>query len=84
MIRIFLSKEAEKFFLKLNHLDQKKIIKAIDKLQKDPLVGEKLKGGYQGLFKLRAWPYRVIYSFDQNSRTVLVVTIGHRQGVYRG
>ncbi|MBI2019580.1 type II toxin-antitoxin system RelE/ParE family toxin [Candidatus Daviesbacteria bacterium] len=83
MTKINFSKEAQKFFLKLNSPDQKKISKAIGKIIKDPLIGEKLKGEYEGLFKLYAWPYRVIYSFDRIKKTVLVVTIGHRQGVYK-
>ena len=80
---ISFSKEAKKFLSKLNSTDRNKISKALDKISVNPLMGEKLRGEYAGLFKFYAWPYRVIYSFDQANKIVLVVTIGHRQGVYK-
>lgn len=83
MNKLYFSKEAEKLFSKLNSINQKKVSKAIEKLEKSPLVGEKLKGEYQGLLKLYAWPYRVIYSFDNKNKIILIVSIGHRQGVYK-
>jgi len=53
------------------------------KLEKDPLIGEKLKGEFEGQFKLYAWPYRVIYIFSAGEKLVTVVEIEHRQGVYK-
>lgn len=83
MARINFSKSAEKFFLKLKISDKKKITKTLDRLSKNPLQGEKLKGEYEGLYRLVAWPYRIIYSFDSKNNTIEVVTIGHRQEVYK-
>lgn len=83
MIEIRFSKSAEKSFLKLKSSDQKKISKAIDKLNENPLSGEKLKGEYEGLYRIQAWPYRIIYSYDPESEIIEVVAVGHRQGVYR-
>lgn len=83
MTEVILSKEAEKLFLKLNKADQKKIVKAFEKLQQNPLSGEKLRGKYEGLYKIYAWPYRVIYSFEPKKKIVLIVTLGHRQGIYK-
>ncbi len=83
MIAIFFSKEAKKFLSKLNSADRNKISKAVDKIFLNPLVGEKLKGEYEGLFKFYAWPYRVVYNFNPHAGIVLIVTIGHRQGVYK-
>lgn len=83
MIQLVLSKEAQKLLLKLNTSDQKKISKSFDKLQQNPLSGEKLKGEYAGLYKIYAWPYRVIYNFDLETKTILIVTLGHRQGIYK-
>ncbi len=83
MPRITFSKPAEKAFLKLKLSDQKKISKAIDKLIKNPLTGEKLKGELEGQFKLYAWPYRVIYIFSSEENQVTIVAIGHRQGIYK-
>lgn len=83
MIQVNFSKSAEKSFLKLRLSDQKKIAKAIDKLEENPISGEKLKGEYEGLWRVRAWPYRIIYRYDPESEIIEVVSVGHRQGVYK-
>ena len=83
MIAISLYKEAKKFLSKLNSADRNKIVKALNKISINPLVGEKLKGEYEGFLKLYAWPYRIIYGFDSSNKIILIVTIGHRQGVYK-
>lgn len=83
MATIFLTKQAEKSLKKLPLSGQKKIAKAIEKLIENPLVGEKLKGEFEGQYKLVAWPYRVIYIFSSEEKLVTIVEIGHRQGVYK-
>lgn len=83
MFKILFSKPAEKAFLKIGSSDQKKISKAISKLIRNPILGEKLKGELQGQYKLYAWPYRIIYSLNYVNKIILVTTIGHRQGVYK-
>lgn len=83
MTTIIFTKTSEKSFLKLPQPAQIKISKAIDKLEKNPLIGEKLKGEYEGQFKLYAWPYRVIYLFSALDNSVTILEIGHRQGIYK-
>lgn len=80
MYELIFSKQSEKFFLKLRLSDKKKISKSIDKLIKDPLIGEKLKGEYEGLWKIKAWPYRIIYLISAEQKVITIVEIGHRQG----
>lgn len=36
----------------------------MNKIATNPLVGEKLKGELSERFKLYAWPYRIIYTFN--------------------
>ena len=83
MATVVLTKQAERSFLKLPESGQKKISKAIDKLIQNPLTGEKLKGEFEGQYKIYAWPYRVIYIFSATDRVVTVVEIEHRQGAYK-
>lgn len=83
MTTIVVTKQAEKSFLRLPLSAQKKITKAIDKLIQNSLSGEKLKGEFEGQYKLYAWPYRVIYIFSAVEKIVTVVEIEHRQGVYK-
>ena len=75
--------ELIKIPLKLPLSSQKKISKAIDKLIQNPLAGEKLKGEFEGQYKIYAWPYRVIYLFSTIDSVVTVVEIEHRQGAYK-
>lgn len=83
MTTVVITKQAEKSFLKLPLSAQTKISKAIDKLIQNPLVGEKLKGEFEGQYKIYAWPYRVIYIFSAVESVITVVEIEHRQGAYK-
>ncbi len=83
MGRVLLTKTAEKSFLKLPPSAKKKISKGINKLTENPLLGEKLRGEFDGMYKLYAWPYRIIYIFDSKTKTVTVVEVEHRQGAYK-
>lgn len=83
MAQVIFTYTAEKSFLKLPLVEKKKIAKAIEKITRNPLVGEKLKGEFAGQYKIHAWPYRVIYIFSPKEGLVTVVEIGHRQGVYK-
>ena len=69
-----------------NHLpksDQTKIKKKLMHLENDPQEGKKLSGEYADLRSVRAWPYRIIYYIDNSKKKIFVVTIAHRQGVYK-
>jgi mRNA interferase RelE/StbE len=46
-------------------------------------VGKPLKLGLAGLHSARRGDYRVIYSFDDQLRTVTIMAIEHRSDVYR-
>lgn len=82
MAQVILTKTAEKSFLKLPKQAQKKIEKGVEKLSQNPLIGEKLKGEFEGQYKLYAWPYRIIYIFSAEENLVTVVEVEHRQGAY--
>lgn len=83
MAKVLLTRTAEKSYLKLPPSAKKKISKGINKLTENPLIGEKLRGEFEGQYKLYAWPYRIIYIFDSKERTVTVVEVEHRQGAYK-
>jgi len=81
--KIIFTKQAEKSFSKLKPSDKEKISRAVEKLSKNPLAGERLRGEFEGQYKLRAWPYSIIYVVINTSHAVIIVEIGHRQGVYK-
>jgi len=42
-----------------------------------------LSGNLSGFYKLRVGDYRVIYSLDQNSKTIIIEKVGHRREIYK-
>lgn len=80
-MKIEYSDTALKFLKKSRKSDQKKILKKIEVLTIDPISGKKLEGEYQGLRSFKAWPFRIIYYLSEG--TIHIVTIEHRQGVYK-
>lgn len=46
-------------------------------------LGKPLRFEWEGRLAARRGPYRVIYTLDDKTRTVSVVTVAHRAHVYR-
>lgn len=61
---------------------QKKILEALPLITGNPFLGKKLKGEISGLYSYRVWPYRIIYKIYKSMLIVVVIEIGHRQGIY--
>lgn len=84
MAKILFSREAQKQYRKLPSNIQPRVARAIAMLALDPRSGKKLVGTLRGMSTIRAWPYRVIYTMDVGRRSVIIIKIQHRQGVYTG
>lgn len=82
-MQVFLAREAQKQYKSLDRPEQKKVDKKISLLGQDPLAGKKLTGKFEGLRSAKAWPYRVIYQIKESVGEIWIVSILHRQGVYR-
>lgn len=72
----------------LKHLTSKvrerilrKIRRLVDNFESSPHLA--LSGEFSSLFKLRVGDYRVLYSADKETKTVIVRRVGHRRDVYR-
>ena len=52
-------------------------------LERYPLEGKKLTGRLAEIRSLKVWPYRILYYIDKKKRKVFVVTMAHRQWVYK-
>lgn len=77
------STPAVKQLKKLSQREKIKAWKKIQLLKTDPFVGKKLKGEFEGLRSVRAWPYRIIYHYSPKERLLFIETIEHRQQVYK-
>ena len=69
-----------------NHLpksEQTKIKRKFLLLEQNPQEGKKLAGRFAEIRSLRAWPYRILYYIDKKTKKVFIVTVAHRQGIYK-
>ena len=74
---------AAKALKKIAIKDRERLIVAIDALSTNPAAGGVLKGEFSGLRRLRVGDYRIVYEINGSELIVLIIRIGHRQGVYR-
>lgn len=61
---------------------KQRILLSLVSLSRDPFLGKKLDGKYKGQRSYEVWPYRIIYEIIKRELVVLIIRIGHRQGVY--
>lgn len=80
--RVSFKPSAEKDLKRIPKPTYYRVILALENLQNNPFVGKKLKGELYGLYSLRVWPYRIIYQVYKRELIVIIIRIGHRQGVY--
>lgn len=83
LYQVVIPKRIEKKLNKLDYKHRLRIINALESLGRDPYIGKKLEGEYQGVWSCRVWPYRIIYEIKKFELVVLIINIGHRQGVYK-
>ena len=81
--RMRLAPKAEKYFVKIKGRDKTRIILALRGLEETPFAGKKLKGGFNGLYSIRVWPYRIIYATYKKKLLILIIRISHRQKAYK-
>ncbi|MBI4004805.1 type II toxin-antitoxin system RelE/ParE family toxin [Candidatus Roizmanbacteria bacterium] len=81
--QLVLAPKAKKDLDKIDKNFRVRLLQSLILLQSDPYKGKKLKGEFEGTFSLRVWPYRIIYELDTRKKVILVIRIGHRQGVYQ-
>ncbi|OGF23356.1 hypothetical protein A2Y83_01415 [Candidatus Falkowbacteria bacterium RBG_13_39_14] len=81
--RIVLKKKAEKELGKIPKGERYKVLAVIAELAREPYLGKKLEGEFAGLYSIRVWPYRMIYTIYKKELLIIIIRIGHRQGVYK-
>ncbi len=63
--------------------DQRRIIRRVDALAVEPRPpGVKMLHGKQLYFRVRSGDYRIVYTIDDNHRSVLIIKVGHRREIY--
>lgn len=59
------------------------VLRAIDDLLANPLLGIKLRGELEGLWRWRVGKYRIIYTIDHASKIVIFLDVGPRKAIYK-
>jgi mRNA interferase RelE/StbE len=82
--RIEVSATAEEQIRKLERIDQVRVVRAIQALADEPRpAGCRRLAGQDGVFRVRAGVFRVLYSVEDDRLVVIVLKVGHRKDVYR-
>lgn len=83
MYQVFLNSRAEKELKKLDRRFQQKAISVLKLLKSNPLLGEKMAGEFQGSYRIKIPPLRIIYTPDFKNKIIWIRAIGFRGGIYR-
>lgn len=82
-MKVNYSKTSLKQLKKLPKAKQIEILKKIEKLKNNPVAGKKLKEPLKNFRSLKTWPFRIIYQYYENDKTIFINIIQHRQGAYK-
>jgi len=82
-MQVIITPKALKQYNHLPKTERIKIKKKLLYLEKNPLEGRKLTGKLPEIRSLRSWPYRILYYLNDDAHKIFIVTIAHRQGVYK-
>lgn len=83
MYLVFLENRVKKDLKKLDRRYRVKVSDLIDKLQFNPFLGEKMSGEYDGSYRIKIPPLRIIYFPDLKNKTILIRAIGFRGSIYK-
>jgi len=78
---VYIPKPVHKSIQKIPLPWRNRIVKALVLLETEPLLGEKMRGDYHGYYRVKVWPYRIIYRPDHGRLIVVVVEIDQRGNI---
>ena len=79
---IVIPEKVQKDLERVDHRYKPRILAALASLASNPFAHKKLHGAYQDQRSYEVYPYRIIYQIRDKELIVLIIRIGHRQGVY--
>ena len=83
MYQVNLLNAARKDLKRLDRKFQEKVVTALHLLEKTPFLGEKMAGIFDGWYRIKIPPLRIIYTPDTKSKIIWVRAIGFRGNVYK-
>jgi mRNA interferase RelE/StbE len=86
MYRVVLQSQPRRFFADADRPLARKLARAFRILERNPRGHPNIKplsGDLAGLLRFRAGDHRIVYSVDDEARSVHVLLIAHRRDAYR-
>lgn len=75
---IYLPNSVKKSLAKIPFPWKLRITQVIDRLVLEPYIGEKMEGDYKDMRKIRVWPYRIVYTIQEDIKFIKIKEIEHR------
>ncbi len=85
MFEIVFTTKARKAYERLSKRAVRLVDRALASVERDPYAGPQIKrlhGTLDGLLRIRAGEYRILYEIQDSKRVVAVLVIGTRGNVY--
>jgi mRNA interferase RelE/StbE len=85
MYKVELSREAQRFYERSDKPVSNKLARCFKSLEKNPRQGNNIKalqGKFAGSYRYRVGDLRVVYTINNQTVTVFIVTIAKRSDVY--
>lgn len=82
-MRLSLTPNAHKQYLKVPPRERLKIKRKLHALEQDPFLGKLLTGELAHRYSLKAWPYHILYVVNKSRKEIWILSILHRQGAYQ-
>ena len=83
MYRVNLLNSAKKDLKRLDRKFQQKTVSTLHLLEKNPFLGDKTTGIFEGWYRVKIPPLRIVYTPDNKNKIIWVRAIGFRGNVYR-
>jgi mRNA-degrading endonuclease RelE of RelBE toxin-antitoxin system len=80
---IFLSKQAEKFYTRLQEKVKTQVQESLIALEDQPYTGKRLHGDLKENYSLRVGKLRIIYTLSEKDKTIYIIAIGPRKKIYQ-
>ena len=82
LYRVIVPKKVQRDLAKIDSRYRQRILAVLTILANEPHRGKQLRGDHAGEWSYRVWPYRILYRIKKRELIVLIVRVGHHQGVY--
>ena len=83
MYRVNLLNSAKKDLKRLDRKFQHKVVSTLYLLKTNPFLGDKMSGIFEGWYRVKIPPLRIVYTPDTKNKIIWVRAIGFRGNVYR-